>query len=48
VPHIIELDLHTLAHVNKKDVSDCIETNSVIGVDQLIEKKDLVRMRLGK
>jgi hypothetical protein len=27
--------LNTLALVNKKDVSDCIETNSIIGVDQL-------------
>ncbi len=48
VPHIIQLDSRTLAHVDKKDVSDCIETNSVIGVDQLVEKKDLVCMCLGK
>jgi hypothetical protein len=48
VPHIIQLDSHTLALVNKKDVPDCIETPSVIGVDQLVEKKDLVHMCLGK
>ncbi len=43
VPHIIKLDSPTLALVNKKDVSNCIETNSVEGVDQLVEKRDLAR-----
>ena len=38
----------TLGLVNKKDALDCIETNSVIGVDQLVEKRDLARMRLSK
>ncbi len=31
------LTCRTLALVNKKDVLDCIETNSVVGVDQLVE-----------
>jgi hypothetical protein len=39
---------HTLGLVNKKDVLDCIETNSVIGVDQLVEKRDLACTCLGK
>ncbi len=38
----------TLGLVDKKDVLDCIKTNSVIGVDQLVEKRDLVRTCLGK
>jgi hypothetical protein len=38
----------TLGLVNKKDVLDCIETNSEIGVDQLVEKRDLAHTRLGK
>jgi hypothetical protein len=48
VPHIIQLDLRTLALVDKKDVLECIETNSVKGVDQLVEKKDLKHTCLGK
>jgi hypothetical protein len=39
---------HTLALVNKKDVLDCIETNSVVGVDQLVVGRDLACMCLGK
>jgi hypothetical protein len=39
---------HAQALVDKKDVLDCIETKSVIGVDQLVEKKDLVRTCLGQ
>jgi hypothetical protein len=38
----------TLVLVHNKDVLDCIETNSVVGVDQWVEKRDLVRMCLGK
>ncbi len=38
----------TLGLVDKKDVLDCIETNSVIGVDQLVEKRNLARTCLGK
>jgi hypothetical protein len=38
----------TLGLVNKKDVLNCIETNSVIGVDQLVEKRDLACKCLGK
>ena len=38
----------TLGLVDKKDVLDCIETNSVIGVDQLVEKRDLAHTRLSK
>ncbi len=41
-------DSCTLALVDKKDVSDCIEMDSVVGVDQLVEKKDLVHTCLGK
>ncbi len=41
VPHIIQLDSHILALVNKKDVSDCIEMNSVVGEYQLVEKRIL-------
>ncbi len=48
VPHIIKLDVCTLALVNKNDESDCIEMNSVVGVDQLVEKRDPVHMCLGK
>ncbi len=33
VPHIIQLDSCTLALVDKNHVSDCIEMNSVAGVD---------------
>ncbi len=39
---------HTLGLVDKNDVLDCIKTNSVIGVDQLVEKRDLARTCLGK
>jgi hypothetical protein len=42
------LTCHTLALVNKKDVLDCIETNSVVGVDQLVVGRDLARTCLGK
>jgi hypothetical protein len=38
----------TLGLVDKKDVIDCIETNSAIGVDQLVEKRDLLHTCLGK
>ncbi len=38
------MDLRTLALVNKNDVSDCIETNSKIGVDQFGREKYLKRM----
>ena len=37
-----------LALVNKKDVLDCIEINSVVGVDQLVVGRDLARACLGK
>ena len=39
---------HTLGLVDKKDVLDCKEMNSVIGEDHLVEKRDLVHMCLGK
>jgi hypothetical protein len=40
----------TCAHwrLSTRKMSDCIETNSVIGVDQLVEKKDLLLTCLGK
>ncbi len=42
MPHIIQLDSRTLALVNKNDVSDCIETNSEIGVDQFGREKKIL------
>ena len=38
----------TLGLVDKKDVLDCIETNSAIMVDQVVEKRDLALTCLGK
>jgi hypothetical protein len=38
----------TLGLVNKKDVLDCIEMNSVTRVDQLVEKSYLACTCLGK
>jgi hypothetical protein len=48
VPHIIQMDMLHTGLVDKKDVLDCIEMNSVIEVDQLVEKRDLAHTCLGK
>ena len=48
VPHIIQLDSRTLALVDKNDVSDCIETNSEIGVDWFSSVRAVGKMTLAK
>ena len=48
VPHIIQLDSRTLALVDKNDVSDCIETNSEIGVDWFLSVLAVGKMTLAK
>lgn len=48
MPHIIQLDSSTLALVDKNDVSDCIETNSEIGVDWFSSVRAVGKMTLAK
>ncbi len=48
MPHIIQLDSCTLALVDNNDVSDCIKTNSEIGVDQFGREKKTCSYVLGQ
>jgi hypothetical protein len=48
MPHIRQLDSSTLALVDKNDVSDCIETNSEIGVDWFSSVRAVGKMTLAK
>jgi hypothetical protein len=48
VPHIIHFDMLHVGTCQQEDVFDCIETNTVVGVDQLVVGRDLARTCLGK
>ena len=49
VPHIIQLDkLHTGKFINKKDVLDCIESNSVVGGRSVGRERNLAHTCLGE